>query len=124
MQHHVVLRVDGNHEGGELAALALVDAHGVGGHHFVKLSEVVGHDPPVEIDRHLGLAEVHLADDAKVAVEHVLVVVVLRLENLVPRAVGVRTSPETPSCRLQLERVGIAGECDSCRFAVPARGGC
>ena len=33
------------------------------------------------------------------------------------------TSRETPSGRLQFERVGIARECGPCRFAVPARGG-
>ncbi len=33
------------------------------------------------------------------------------------------TSGETPSCRLQFERVGVARECGSCRFVVPARGG-
>jgi len=31
---------------------------------------------------------------------------------------------ETPSGRLQFERVGVASECGQDRLAVPARGGC
>ena len=92
LEHHVMLRVNGDDDGRKLAALTLVDAHSVGGHQLVKLSEVVDDNPSVEIHVQFGFVEIHLFNDAQIAVEHVLLVIILGLQNLVPDTVGVAES--------------------------------
>ena len=83
LEQHEVLHGHRNHHRRELRALRLVDGHRVGQGDFVQLSEFVWHQPVVEADRKLLFDGIDLLDDADIAVEHFLLVVVLSLDNLV-----------------------------------------
>ncbi len=83
LQQHVVLRGERDHHCRELRSLRLVDRDRVSQRNLVQFPEVVLHQPVVEADRDLLLDHIDPLDDPHVAVEHVLVVVVLRLDDLV-----------------------------------------
>ena len=65
LQQHIVLRMDRDDHGRELAPLALVDGHCVGGHQFVQFAELVRHDSPVVVHRQFRFVRVHLGHDAE-----------------------------------------------------------
>ena len=86
LEHDVMAGHEGQEDDRVFAALALVDAHGVGEGELADLRALV-------VDGRLGEADgevvgLELADVADVAVEDVLLVVVLRLHDLVPEAEG------------------------------------
>ena len=85
-----MLRRERDHDGGKLRALGFVDGYGVSECYFVQLAKIVNHLPLIELHRDLALDQVDLRNLPNVAVEHVLVVVVLRLDDLVP-------DPEPPA---------------------------
>ena len=85
-EHRVVLRGQRDHHGRVLRALRLVNRGRVGEHQLVELAEAVGDLTSVELDQHLAGFRVDRANEAKVAVVDVLVVVVLDLHHLVAGA--------------------------------------
>ncbi len=60
--------------------------NGVGQHELVGLAPVVIHAAPVEIDGQRLVDGVEAADEADIAVEDVLIVIVLHLHHLVAQA--------------------------------------
>ena len=83
LQHGVVLRHDGNDNGGILRALGFVDRGGVGRDQRVEFAEAVGDGAPVEARNKLARLGVDAVDLADVAIIDLLVVVVLDLHDLV-----------------------------------------
>ena len=83
LQQHVVLRGQRNYHRRELRSLRLVDRDRIGQGDLVQLPEVVLNQPFVEAHCDLLLDGINALDDPDVAVEHVLVVVVLGLDDLV-----------------------------------------
>src|ERR1035438_1816782 len=68
----------------ELRALRLVDSYGVGQRDLVQFPVVVDNQPVVEPYRDFLLHGIDLLDHADVAVEDLLLLVVLRLDDFVP----------------------------------------
>jgi hypothetical protein len=96
-----VLGVDGQDHHRILAALALVNGRGVGEVQLVQLVEVILHDPIVEPDMQFLLHVVDLGHAADVAVEHVFVVVVDHLHDLVAHAEGPAVALDGRTGRVQ-----------------------
>ena len=88
--HHDRVRAhERQDDDGVLAALALVDGQCVGEREFTELAAlVVDLELIAEVDRHAARLDGH--DEADVAVEDLLRVVVLRLDDLVAEAEGLR----------------------------------
>ncbi len=82
-----MLGVQGNHDAGELRALALVNRQHVGQGQFIQVLEVIHHLPAFEQHREFLLDPVDLFDHAQVAVKHVPIVIVLGLDDAVSNAV-------------------------------------
>src|ERR1019366_4675140 len=68
----------------KLRALRLVDSHRVGQRDFIQLPEVVRHQPVIEPYRDFLLDGIDFLDHADVTIEDLFLVVVLRLNHLVP----------------------------------------
>ena len=100
LQHHIVRHQHGHHDDGIFAALGLVDGGGVGKDQLVQLRYVVLDAPVVEADRQRPVLQVHPLDDADVAVEDFLFIVVPDLHDLVALPVYV-----TPSAQATLAGV-------------------
>src|SRR5713101_3309375 len=83
LQQHVVLGSQRDHDCRELRALRLVDRDRVSQRNLVQFPEVVLDQPLVEAHGDLLLDGINSLDDPDIPVEHVLVVVVLRLDDLV-----------------------------------------
>ncbi len=83
LQQHVVLRGERDHYCRELRSLRLVDRDRVSQSDLVQFPKVVFHQSLVEADRDLMLNRIDPLNDSDVSVEHILVVVVLRLDDLV-----------------------------------------
>src|ERR1700722_5916354 len=82
LQHGIVLGQDRDHHGGILRPLALVDSDGISGDQGVKLTEAIGHRPPVEACHEFARLGIDVDDIADVAVIDFLVVVILDLYDL------------------------------------------
>src|ERR1035437_3405309 len=83
LEQHVVLRGKRNHNCRKLRSLRLVDRDRVSQRNLVQFAEVVFDQSLVEAHGDLLLDGINSLDDPHIAVEHVLVVVVLRLDHLV-----------------------------------------
>ena len=75
-----MLGVDRDHHAGELRPLALVDRKDVGQGQLVEVAEVVLHLPTLETDHHVLLDPVDLLDHPQIAVEHIPIIVIFRLD--------------------------------------------
>src|SRR5208282_4525637 len=102
LQQHIVLRGEWDHHCRELRSLRLVNRDRVSQRNLVQFPEVVLDQSLVEAHGNLLLDGIDSLDDPNVAVEHVLVVVVLRLDNLV-------ADLETPSEPLDKGLTGMGG---------------
>ena len=78
-----MLRQDRNHHRGKLSSLGPVHGHREGGLQFVQFREIVFHAGFLEAHRDPPGGVVHSGSPAQIAVEHILVVVVDRLEHTV-----------------------------------------
>ncbi len=87
LQHHVMLGQDGDNHGGVFRSLGFVDGYGVGRHDLVQLVRGVDDVPLVKAHGNFPVFLVHMDDAADIAVEHVLVVVVPYLHDLVAETV-------------------------------------
>src|SRR5580692_1057591 len=83
LQHHIVLRRDGNDDSGKFRALRFMDRRRVSEDDLVEFAEGIGDRPSVESDRHLAEVEIDGSDEADVAVVDLFVIVVLDLHDLV-----------------------------------------
>src|SRR5205823_144082 len=83
LQQHVVLRGERYHHRRKLRPLRLVDGNRVTQRDFIQFPEVVLHKPIIKADRNLMLDWVDAFNGSDVAVEDLLVIVVLRLDDLV-----------------------------------------
>ena len=92
LQHHVVLRVDGDDHRRVLRALRLVDGRGVRQVSVSSSSRPYSTVAVVEADRQRLRLGVDALDDAAVAVPHLLVVVVAHLHHLVADAQAARAA--------------------------------
>ena len=86
LQHHEMGRQHRHDHGPILAALALVDADGVGVDQFIQVRQVIGHRPALEPHGQRLLHPVQGRDAAHVAVEHLPVIVVADLHHPVAQA--------------------------------------
>lgn len=85
LEKHEVLHGHRDHHGWKLRALGLVDGDRVGRRNLIQLAVVVSHQPAVVADGNFLLDRIDLPDDADVAVENFLFVIVLGLDHLVAR---------------------------------------
>ena len=83
LEQHVVLRGERDHHRWTLRSLRLGDRDRVSRRNLVQIPKVVFNQPLVEALGDLLLDFINSLDDPDIAVEHVLVVVVLRLDDLV-----------------------------------------
>ena len=88
LQHHIVLRRDGNDDSGIFRALRFMDRRHVSEDDLVEFAEGVGDWPAVESDRHLAEFEIDGFDVADVAIIDLFVIVILDLHDLVADGKG------------------------------------
>lgn len=88
LEHHEVLLEEGYNDGGVFAALAFVDADGVGELDFAELAFGVFDLLAVKIDGESGFIGGDALHDSGIAVEDVFVVVIPVLDDFVADAVG------------------------------------
>jgi hypothetical protein len=84
LEQHVVLGSQRDHHRWKFRSLRLVDRDGISWGNFIQFTEIVFHNPVIEANHNLMLDCIYPLNGSHVPVEHILVVVVLRLDDLVP----------------------------------------
>jgi hypothetical protein len=84
LQQHVVLRGERDHHRSEFRSLRLVDRDRIRRGNLVQFAKIVLHHPVIDANPYLMLDRIYLLDDSDVPVEHVLVIIILRLDDFVP----------------------------------------
>ena len=101
LQQHVVLHHDGYDHGGIFRPLGFVNGYGVGRGQLVQLIKFIGDHAFVKGDAQGAVGKVKKADPPHVAVEHVLIVVVAYLHDLVVQAKGAFAAPHFKAVGVQ-----------------------
>ena len=87
-QHHIVSHQNQRYDDGIFRVLGLVNGGRIGQGQFIQLCSVILDQPVIELHRERPVLPIHLLNDADIAVEYFLLIVVLDLYDLVVLPVG------------------------------------